>query len=187
MWFIRISDGLSLEIGVLCFTRRNITVWEHRLARNNKAPAISRAGRNRAWIVVSYKTFAILREVWLTCNKPSRVLPPAMTPGYDFRPLISARGFRRFSLRPRIKPVVQFVFFFFFASEQVKLAVPPISLSLSYGTSFRENCVARENNARTFRYECEIATVYRERSSFSRAVTRYTKIKMLNAILKSIT
>jgi len=57
----------GLEIGVLCFAR----VQYNRLRvdlRNNKAPAISRAGRNRARIVVSYKTFAILREVWLTCN-----------------------------------------------------------------------------------------------------------------------
>lgn len=42
-----------------------------RHSRNNKAPAISRARRNRARIVVSYKTFAILREVWLTCNNLS--------------------------------------------------------------------------------------------------------------------
>lgn len=35
-----------------------------------KVPVISRVGRNRTRIVVSYKSFAILRGVWLTCNNP---------------------------------------------------------------------------------------------------------------------
>jgi len=55
-----VGAQIGLEIGTVCFAGRNIAVGK---AGGNKAAAISRAGRNRAEIVVSYKTFAILREV----------------------------------------------------------------------------------------------------------------------------
>lgn len=51
-----------------CFPRCNIR--RGLLTAIIKVSVISRVGRNRTRIVVSYKTFAILREVWLTCNNP---------------------------------------------------------------------------------------------------------------------
>lgn len=89
------GGGGGLEIGVLCFARRNIAACESALARNNKAPAISRARRNRARISLC---LIKLLQFWGRCDWrvitsfPLRcALPPAMAPdaisGPDTRPL----------------------------------------------------------------------------------------------------
>lgn len=91
----------GLEIGVLCFAGRNIAACESPLVRNNKAPAISRARRNRARISLC---LIKLLQFWGRCDwrvitSPALLPPSAVAPGAisgpDTRPIVPRQDRRR--------------------------------------------------------------------------------------------